>query len=134
MGGDLNMYEFYEENMKYRCIATEDRKHFILVNHTREEMEEFAKEHGFQLAENPEEKLYVVHESTDPTLFMLAVSSLTRRLAPLEPSGKMFPWFYHTKDRKLIAKGVYVGTGEDIPFVEVPEGVEIRQLQMPNAQ
>lgn len=131
------MYEFFKENMKYRCIATEDRNHFILVNHTPEEVKAFAEEHGFPLPENPEEVYYVVHESPNPTLFSLSVASLTRRLEPLEPHGKMFPWFRCFNNRGLhvlVAKGIYVGTGKEIPFDVIKEGTELKEVGLPHAE
>lgn len=131
------MYEFFKENMKYRCISTEDRKHFILVNHTPEEVKAFADEHGFPFPENTEEVYYVVHESPNPTLFSLSVSSLTRRLEPLEQHGKMFPWFrcfIKNGMRVLVANGIYVGTGKEIPFAKVKEGTELKEVGLPNAE
>lgn len=131
---NIDMYEFFEENRKYRVICTEDRKHAILVNHTPEELAEYAQTHNLTLTD-PTERLYVVHESVNREIFMFSILTLTRRLDPLGTYGSMFPWFYRTKVHELIVKGVYIGTpNEPSPFKEVPTTLKgLTPLSLPHA-
>lgn len=128
------MYEFFEENRKYRVVCTEDRNHCILVDHTPEEVALFAKEKNMTIVDT-EPKYYVVHESTNDTLFMFAISSLVRRLAPFKPFDYLYGLFYrnkNTKIKKLVTKGVYLKkTEEKCPFVEVKDIENYIQLKAP---
>ena len=126
------MSEFYYENMKHHVIDFGDKKHFILVGHTPEEINEFAKAHNLEV-QNTEETYYGVRQSDNVTNFSLAVSIFIRKLDPLGPYGSMFPFFYYTPTHALVAKGVYVGEGE-CPFHKIKNVDKLTQLKVPNAQ
>lgn len=113
------MYNFFEDKLKYRVICTDDRKHVLLVNHTKEEIETYAKENGLKIIDQ-EPKFYVVHVSNDPVKFMFGLTTLIRRLAPSEPFDSLYGLFYKSKDRRLATKAVYLSSSDEkCPFVSV---------------
>lgn len=125
------MNEFYYENMKYHVIASDDRKHFILVGHTPEEIKAFAEAHKLNVTDT-KENYYGVRQSDTPTNFSVAVSVFVRKLDPFGEYGSMFPYFYYTPTYALVTRGVYVGDG-GCPFHVIKNVDKLTQLKVPHA-
>ena len=127
------MYNFLQENTKFKVIATDDHQHVILVGATPEDVMEYAKE--FNLIPNKETKKYVVYDSENRERFMLAFGALIRRLAPFDRFDANYKYFYRTPKLRLVVDGIYLGNGEPCPFAEYAEKKHgsIEPLELPHA-
>ena len=116
------MFVFLKEKMKYPAVCTEDKKHWLLVGCTDEELNDFEKEYGLKRGE---EHLYLVHHSDNAEYFRIACASLPQRLSPMfsqtqmpyESFYKMHKYFYKDSHRNLAVIGTYFGENpEENPF------------------
>ena len=139
------MYNFYEEDHKYRVICTDDQKHFLLLHqciHDGKEIAEFAKKHNLVIIgeEKPPMPIgtmqYIVLEYPDKEKFLLAMGAMIRRLAPFKAFDYMYPWFYRTKNNQLVTDAYYLHTKDSgpCPFVEysVKKHGPLTKLELPH--
>lgn len=121
------MFVFLKEKMKYPAVCTEDRKHWLLVGCTEEQLASFEKE--YNLVKGAED-MYLVHHTDNPDYFRIACASLPQRLSPMFDANQMpyesfyamHKYFYKDHKGNLAVKGVYFGTnGEENPFKIIDE-------------
>lgn len=116
------MYVFLKEKMKYPAVCTEDRKHWLLVGCTQEQLDAFSKEYNLKQGETA---IYLAHHTDNPEFMRIVCASLPQRLNPMfaenqmpyENFFSMHKYFYRDDNGNLAVKGTYFGVdGEENPF------------------
>ena len=118
------MYVFLKERMIYPAVCTQDRKHWILVGCTEEQLKNFEEEYKLKRGE---ESIWLAHRCHSKEQYQTACWSLPQRLSPLfnenempyESFYKMHKYFYINDHCELMVKGVVFDVeGEKTPFVK----------------
>lgn len=139
------MYNFLEEDHKFKVICTDDHKHVLLVGGVTDGdmIREYANKHNMSIIgeDGVEANLgslyYIVYENPDKERFMLAIGALIRRLAPFKPFDYMYEWFYRTNRNQLVTYGYYLCTkgAGPCPFEQYDEKKhgKLTKMELPHA-
>lgn len=116
------MHIFLKEKMIYPAVCTSDRKHWILVGCTEEQLKQFEQDYNVKRGE---EDIWVVHHCENRDLYQIALGSLPLRLSPMfgdnqmpyENFFQMHKYFYRNNKMDVMVKGVVFNEeGTENPF------------------